>query len=128
MKEMKEKVGIRFLTQFIVMCVIRLFIVEGYYSEMNVIVTFIMLGYAWLFTLLLECFDRFIVQYVKYYKYIMIVMVILLMFLMFKAGIYYKLIFAYLLIVMLKDLYQLTSIQLSLEEFQYHYENRNENH
>lgn len=125
---MKEKIGIRFLTQFIVMCLIRLFISESYYSEMNVTVTLIMLAYAFLFTLLLESFDRFIVHYVKYSKYMAIVMGICLAFLVFKGETYDKFIFGYLLIVMLKDLWKSASMQLSLEEFQHNYENKSENH
>lgn len=124
---MNKKIGIRFLTQFIVMCIIRLFIAEGYYSEMNVTVTFVMLGYAFLFTLLLECFDHLVIHYVKYYKYIRFLLVMILVIIMLKTSIYYQLIFGYLLIVMLKDLYKLTSMQLSLEEFQQNYDKRDAN-
>lgn len=119
---MKEKIATRLFAQFLSLCIIRLFIIDGKYANMNITVILTLLGYAILFTVILECFDYIIVEYIKYYRYIVgFIMLIFIFFFLINLSLYIKIIFGYLFIIMIKDIIKLASMQLSLEEFQQNY-------
>lgn len=123
---MWEKIGIRYLVQFLVICIIRLFLTEGYASTIDIKIAGMIFLYAFLFTLILECFDELILDFVKYYKVIIAFLSIIFIGIMVGGcSLYIKLMIGYLLVVMLKDVWKISSIQLSLMRFQKEYKEKN---
>lgn len=123
---MKEKIGIRYLIQFLIVCIIRLFLTEGYATTINIKIAGMLLLYAFLFTLVLECFDELILDFVKYYKVIIAFLGIIFIGIMVGGfSLYIKLMIGYLLVVMMKDVKIISSTQLSLLNFQKEYKNKN---
>lgn len=118
---MKEKLGIRLLTQLIAYCFLTFVFSQGYFFEISLLTFLYVFVLALLSTILLECFDRLFVKMINYEKWI-IGIGILLQILIYYIGTYYLFIVSgYLFIIMIKDMYRIGSIQKSLKNFQKDY-------
>lgn len=121
-----EKIGIRFLTHFLVMGIIRLFVLDGKYASFDLSVMFMCMIYALIITIFIECFDQWIVHYTHYYRYIIMGMIVIYgINILFADSIFHNILFGYLLIIMIKETWKLSTMQLALEKYQKEYQSKN---
>lgn len=119
---MKEKLGIRLLTQLIAYCFLIFVLSQGYFFKISLLTFFYVFILALSSTVFLECFDRLFVKIINHEKWI-IGISILLQILIYYIGTYYLFIVSgYLFVIMVKDMYRIGSIQKSLKNFQKEYE------
>ncbi len=119
---MKEKLGIRLLTQLIAYCFLIFVLSQGYFFKISLLTFFYVFILALSSTVFLECFDRLFVKIINHEKWI-IGIGILLQILIYYIGTYYLFIVSgYLFVIMVKDMYRIGSIQKSLKNFQKEYE------
>jgi len=119
---MKEKLGIRLLTQLIAYYFLIFVLSQGYFFKISLLTFFYVFILALSSTVFLECFDRLFVKIINHEKWI-IGISILLQILIYYIGPYYLFIVSgYLFVIMVKDMYRIGSIQKSLKNFQKEYE------
>lgn len=121
MRALKEKIGIRILSQFLVMCVMRFILLKGVYADMTSYMIIIFLGYACLLTGLFESFDQLIVHLSSYRYIIMIVIIAIYIAVCVMCTWTWKVMLGYIFFIMIKDLWKLSSMQIGIEEFQKNY-------
>ena len=112
MRALKEKIGIRILSQILL---------EGVYADMTSYMIIIFLGYACLLTGLFESFDQLIVHLSSYRYLIMIVIIVIYIAICVMCTWAWKVMLGYIFFIMIKDLWKLSSMQISIEEFQKNY-------
>ncbi len=120
-----EKLGIRLLTHFLVMGIIRLFVLNGNYASFDFSVMAICLIYAFIITIFLECFDQWVIQYAHYYVYMMIgIMIIGGAIIYLGDSMFHCILFGYLIMILMKETWHLSTIQLALKKYQKEYKNK----
>lgn len=114
-----ESIAIRFLKQFIVLCCLRLVMMNGLYVEMNVLVVMSLLVLSCLLTILFESFDKLIVHLMRF-RYVLYILIImgLIGSVVFDQSMYFKVLLGYSCLVMIKDLWKISTIQMDIRQYQ----------
>lgn len=120
-----EKIGIRFLTQFLIIGIMRLFVLDGRYSLFNLSVMFMCMLYALIITVFMECFDQWVIHYSHHYYHIIIaIMMICGVIIYLGDSMFHSILFGYLLVILVKETWQLSTMQLALERYQREYQDK----
>ncbi len=119
---MKEKLGIRFLTQLIAYCFLIFVLSHGYFFEISLLTFLYIFVLALISTIFLECFDRLFVKMINYERWIVGIGILLQMLIYYIGTYYLFIVIGYLFIIMVKDMYRIGNMQKSLKNFQQEYE------